>query len=255
MVRLDPTGNAEPRVVDSVRTGAGASGVSINPAGDLALVANRVEGTVSVLGIEGDRVQVLSKISIGEKAAPAHVAFTVDGRRALVSRDGDSRIGVLAIEGRTVKPDPRELQAGLRPYGLDMSPDGRWAAVTNLGGGQGDADTISLVDLRAQPARVVDTVTVGQTPEGIFFSPDSRLVGVTVIDGSNKPAASPFHGVAKFRLFSVDGGRLLPVSQVVGGQWLQGSAFTADGKHVLVQDAANRQIRLYRIVDGAVSDT
>ncbi len=31
------------------------------------------------------------------------------------------------------------------------------------GRGQGDSDTISLIDLKANPPRVVDTVTVGQT--------------------------------------------------------------------------------------------
>jgi DNA-binding beta-propeller fold protein YncE len=172
-----------------------------------------------------------------------------------VSRDGDSRISLLAIDGRTVTLDPRELSAGLRPYGLDVSPDGAWAAVTNLGAGQGDADTISLIDLRAQPPRVVDTVTVGQTPEGLFFSPDSRTVGVTVIDGSNKPQASPFHGTARYGLFSIEGGRLRPAAQVSGGQWLQGHAFSADGRAVLVQDAANRQLRLYRHLSGTLADT
>lgn len=257
VVALDPSGNAAPRVVSSVRTGAGASGVSINRAGTLALVANRVEGSVSVLAIEGEQVQVVGKVTLGDKAGPAHVAFTPDGRRALVSRDGDSKISLLAIDGRSVTLDPRELYAGLRPYGLDVSPDGAWAAVTNLGWGQGDADTISLIDLKAEPPRVVDTVTVGQTPEGIFFSPDGRTLGVTVINGSNKPQASPFFGTASYRLFDIDidSGRLRPAAQLVSGQWLQGHAFSADGGAVLVQDAANRQIRLYRRTAGALTDT
>lgn len=255
VVALDPSGSAAPRVAASLHTGAGASGISINRAGTLALVANRVEGSVSVLAVEGEQVQVIHKLVLGDKSGPAHVAFTPDGRRALVSRDGDSRISLLAIEGRTVKLDPRELYAGLRPYGLDISPDGAWAAVTNLGAGQGDADTVSLIDLRAEPPRVVDTATVGQTPEGIFFSPDGRTLGVTVIAGSNKPQASPFHGTARYVLFGIEGGRLRPAAQVAGGQWLQGHAFSADGRAVLVQDAANRQLRLYRHAAGAITDT
>jgi len=255
VVALDPSGSAAPRVIGSVRTGAGASGISINRTGTLALVANRAEGSVSTLVIEGDQVQVVSKLMLGEKSGPAHVAFTPDGSRALVSRDSDSRVSLLTINGRSVTLDQRDLYAGLRPYGLDVSPDGAWAAVTNLGAGQGDADTISLIDLQAKPPRVVDTVTVGQTPEGIFFSPDGRMVGVTVIDGSNKPQSSPFHGTARYRQFSVDEGRLRPAAQVVGGQWLQGHAFTPDGRAMLVQDAANRQIRLYRHLNGTLRDT
>lgn len=149
----------------------------------------------------------------------------------------------------------RELAAALRPYGLDVSPDGVWAAVTNLGMGQGDADTISLVDLKAQPPRIVDTVTVGQTPEGIFFSPDGRTVGVTVIDGSNKPQASPYHGTARYRQFRIEVAKLLPAAQAAGGQWLQGHAFNANGRTVMVQDAANRQVRLYRADAETLADT
>jgi len=255
VVALDPGGGTPPRVVASLHTGAGASGISINRAGTLALVANRVEGSVSVLAIEGEQVRAVGKLTLGDKSGPAHVAFTPDGRRALVSRDGDSRISLLAIDGRSVTLDQRELYAGLRPYGLDVSPDGAWAAVTNLGAGQGDADTISLIDLQAQPPRVVDTVTVGQTPEGVFFSPDGRTLGVTVIDGSNKPRASVFHGAAGYHLFAIDGGRLRPAAQLAGGQWLQGHAFSPDGRAVLVQDAANRQIRLYRNAGGTLADT
>ena len=48
-VALDTAGITAPRLVGSVHTGPGASGISIHPAGTLALVANRVEGSVSNL--------------------------------------------------------------------------------------------------------------------------------------------------------------------------------------------------------------
>jgi hypothetical protein len=192
VVALDPSGSAAPRVVSTLTAGAGASGISINGAGTLALVANRVEGSISILAIDQGQVAAIGKVVLGEKSGPANVVFTPDGRRALVTRDGDSRISVLAIDGRSVTLDKREIYAGLRPYGLDISPDGKWAAVTNLGAGNGDADTISLIDLQAPAPRTVDTVTVGQTPEGIVFSPDSAMLGVTVINGSNKAKASLF---------------------------------------------------------------
>ncbi|GAO21490.1 hypothetical protein ALISP_1310 [Alicycliphilus sp. B1] len=254
VVALDPTGQAAPRVVASLHTGLGAAGVSINRDGTLALVANRVEGSISVLAIDGLQVRVADKLSLGAKSGPAHVAFTPDGRQALVSRD-DHRISLLEVNGQTVKLGQRELAAGLRPYGLDVSPDGAWAAVTNLGMVQGDADTISLIDLKAQPPRVVDTVTVGQTPEGVFFSPDSSRVGVSVIDGSNKAQTSPFFGTAHYRQLRVTDGRLVPVAKLRGGQWLQGHAFSTDGQSVLLQDAANRQLRLYRAEGDTLVDT
>ena len=255
VVSLDPSGQSAPLVTDSLRTGAGASGISINRAGTLALVANRVEGSISVLAIDGEQVSVAGKVMLNDKAGPAHVAFTPDGSRALVTRDGDNRISLLKIDGRKVTVEPREFHAGLRPYGLDVSPDGALAVVGNLGGGLGDVDTISLIDLKAAAPRVVDTVSVGQTPEAVFFAPDGRSLAVTVIDGSNKPKASPFHGVARFRIFAIESDRLKQVGEVAGGQWLQGHSFTPDGRAALVQDAASRRVHLYRLVDGRWADT
>jgi YVTN family beta-propeller protein len=255
VVALDSTGNAAPRVIGSVHTGAGASGISINRAGTLALVANRVEGSVSVLAIDGEKVEVINKISLGAASGASHVAITPDGRRALVSRDGDHRITVLDINGRDVTASKRDIYAGLRPYSLDIAPNGEFAVVGNVGIGQGDSDTISLIDLKTNPPRVIDTVTVGQTPEGVMIAPDGRHIGVTVVNGSNKPTNSPFYGLANFVIYQVEGGKLQRVSEVGGGHWLQGQAYSPDGGTVLVQDAMNREIRLYQFSGSRLEDT
>jgi DNA-binding beta-propeller fold protein YncE len=255
VIALDSTGNAAPRVIGSVRTGAGASGISFNRAGTLALVANRVEGSVSVLAIDGEKVDVINKISLGAASGASHVAFTPDGRRALVSRDGDHRISVLDINGRDVTASKRDIFAGLRPYSLDIAPNGEFAVVGNVGIGQGDSDTISLIDLKTNPPRVIDTTTVGQTPEGVMISPDGRHVGVTVVNGSNKATNSPFYGLANFVLYRVEGGKLLRVSELRGGHWLQGQAYSPDSSIVLVQDAMNREIRLYQLNGSRLEDT
>jgi len=86
---------------------------------------------------------------------------------ALVTRDGDHKISVLSVDGTKVEYTKRDINAGLRPYGIDVSSKGDFAAVANIGIGQGDTDTVSLIDIRAKPPRVVETVSVGQTPEGI----------------------------------------------------------------------------------------
>ena len=52
--------------------------------------------------------------------------------------------------------------------------------VGNIGRGTGDADTVSLLDLQKEPWRIVDTVSVGQTPEGIQTSPDGRFAAVAI---------------------------------------------------------------------------
>jgi len=51
--------------------------------------------------------------------------------------------------------------------------------VGNVGMSSGDADSISLIDMRAKPIRVANTIAVGQTPEGVKMSPDGAYVAVT----------------------------------------------------------------------------
>ena len=53
--------------------------------------------------------------------------------------------------------------------------------------GGGNSDTISLIDLKANPPRVIDTVTVGETPEGLTLSPDGSIAAVVLQNSTNKP--------------------------------------------------------------------
>lgn len=249
--------SSPPRILDTVVVGKAPAGVSINRAGNLALVANHGDGTVSVLSIAGRKVTVIDRIRIGDAASgPMHVAFTPDGKRALVSRDGDHRVTVLNVDGSAVTVTKRDMYPGQRPDCIDVSAQGDLALVANVGKGQGDADTISLIDLSVEPPRVVHTVSVGQTPESAFFSPDGRHVGVVVIGGSNKTASSPFHNPhGSFVLLRVEGKTLVPVASTPIGTWSQGMAFSADGRSVLVQNAAERQIQVLRIDGDRLQDT
>jgi hypothetical protein len=45
------------------------------------------------------------------------------------------------------------------------------------------------------------------------------------------------------------------MSEVIGGNWLQGQAFTADDRNVVIQDAMNKEMRLYKIDGNQVTDT
>ena len=246
-----------PAVIATLETGKGPSGLSVNRQGTLALVANRAEGTVSVFGIQGKTVSGLGTVKIAdEKSGTSHVAITPDGKRALVTRDGDSTISVLSIDGTKVEYTKRDLSAGLRPYGIDISADGSVAVVANIGRGSGDSDTVSVIDLKAVPPRVVETVTVGQTPEGILLSPDGTLLAVQVMNGSNKPPDSPFRAPnGKLLLYRMDGTRLQPVAAAWIGRWSQGIAFSADSKTILVQNMVEKEIQVLRWDGSVLADT
>ena len=238
----------EPKVIATVQVGQGPAGVSINKAGTLALVANRSEGTVSVLEIKGKTVTAIGeKIKLGDaKSGPSAVSFTPDGKTALVTRDGDHKISVLAVDGTTVTDTKREISAGLRPYGLDVSSKGDVAVVANIGTNSGDPDTISVIDLAAKPPRVVNTVSVGQTPEGIKISPDGNYVAITVMNGTNKAKDSPFFNEqGKLVILRRQGRDLARVGEANIGKWCQGVVWSSNSRKVAAQCVVEEQIMAF----------
>jgi len=236
-----------PAIVATVEAGLGAAGVAINPAGNLALVANRAEGSVSVFTIAGKALTAAGKIQLGDaKSGPSAIAFSPDGKTALVSRDGDHKISVLSLDGSKVEVAKRDIHAGLRPYPLDIATRGDVATVANIGMGTGDADTLSLIDLKANPPRVVDTISVGQTPEGLKMSPDGQHVAVTVMNGSNKPKNSPFfNDNGLVLIYAVGGSKLTKVAEAKVGHWCQGAAWSKDSKKLLVQCMVEQELQAF----------
>ena len=240
-----------PAIVQRLRAGAGAAGVRISPDGTMALVANRFAGTVSVFTIADRRLTPAGTIPVGAGSLPSGVAFTGDGKSALVTRYGDHQVMVLNIDGRAVTADPRPITTGIAPYTVDTSPDGTLAAVSNMGRGDGDADTVSLIDLSARPFRTLQTMTVGRSPEGLRWSPDGRYLAVATQDGTTKPAGNPFLGErGRLAMYELADRRLRPLAEAPIGRWSQGIAFGRDGRTVLVQNMVERSIQVFRW-DGA----
>lgn len=245
-----------PKVLATLHAGTGASGVSFNPAGTLALVANRIEGTVSIFTVSGKAVSPAGKLDLAApESGPSHVAFTRDGKTALVTRNNDSLISILAVSGSTVSYTKRDFAAGLKPYSIEISPVADVAIVGNTGAGaSGGADTVSVIDLGVNPPRAIDHVTVGPTAEGVAMSPDGRFVAVTVMNGTNSAPSSPFYNESgRVRVFSLTNKTLTPVADARVGKWCQGAAFSLDGKTVAVQCAADRQILVFRLESGRLS--
>ncbi len=247
-----------PRVVQESHAGAGATTVRITPDGKLALVADRMAGTISIFAIANGRLEPKGKLDLGNpKALPAGLGIYDHGRRALVSRAGDNMVSVLDIDGAQVTLEPRQITTGQAPDTLDVNAEGTLAVVTNIGRAQGDVDTVSLIDLAANPPRTIDTVAVANAPEGVAFSPDGQLIAVNSINGSIWPPGSPFyHPNGILALFAVEpprqgapttAGRVLRrIAEAPVGRGSQGVAFSRDGREILVQNLLDHDISVLR---------
>jgi len=96
------------------------------------------------------------------KAGPAAIAFTPDGKTALVTRDGDHRISILSVDGTNVSDTKRVMTGGHRPYAVHVSPKGDIAVIGNQGANAGDIMPVNVVDLKGKAPRIVNTEDVGQ---------------------------------------------------------------------------------------------
>jgi DNA-binding beta-propeller fold protein YncE len=192
-----------------------------------------------------------------EKSGAAHVAIAPDGKSALLTLDGANRIAVLSIDGTKVEYTKRDMTAGVEPIAIDIAPSGAFAVVASFGARvTGDNDTVSLIDLRARPPRVVDTITVGQSPEAVKVSPDGSVIAVVVMNGSNRPKESPFYNDGgKLVLLRSTGASLSRVAEARIGSWPQGAAFSADGKTLLVGNMVEKELWVLEWSGSTLRDT
>jgi DNA-binding beta-propeller fold protein YncE len=232
-------------------------GVSISRAGDLALVAQPTQGTISIFTITGKAVTPAGSVTIGdEKSRVSHVAITPDGKWALATKRGEGTVAVLKIDGSKVEYTKRDITAGSNPYVVEISSDGTLAVAANVGRPSGDADSVTIIDLTRQPFRAVQHVTVGPSPEGIAISPDSQWLAVGSANGTNRTKDSPFRAEnGQLALFSLRGGTATRVGEALTGQNTQGLAFTPDSQRILVQNYVEQEIAVYAVTDAGPRDT
>lgn len=237
-----------PKITQSLNAGAGATTVRVSPDGKLALIANRSEGTVSVYTVANKQLSPVTKLDLGNKGSlPSGIVFTHDGKHALLSRGGDNMVSVLNIDGTNVTIAPRPVTTGMAPYTMDINAAGTLAAVSNMGRGDGDEDSVSLIDLTSMPFHTVATVGVLTGPEPMKFSPDGKYLAVGSEYGSTKPPSHWFHhDHALLTMYAVEGTTLRKIDSAPVGGWSEAIAFSRDGRTVLVQSMQNREINVFR---------
>ena len=236
-----------PAVVQSLTAGNGATVVRVSPDGKLALVCNRFAGTVSIFTVQDHRLTAAGTLDLGKTSGPSSVVFLKDGKTALVTRNFDHQVSVLHLDGATVTVDPRPITTGVAPYTMDINADKTLAAVSNMGRGDGDLDSVSLIDLTRSPMVTVATMGVPSGPEPLKFSPDGKFLAVGAQQGTvNVPGTVFYHDHGMLQIFAVNGQALQPVAQAPVERWAEGVAWSRDGKTILVQNAREKSISVFR---------
>jgi DNA-binding beta-propeller fold protein YncE len=246
------------KVIGKVTTGRQPSGLSLTRDGKLALVANRADGTISVLSIRGREVSPLQTINVCQPIESASdVAISPDGKLALVSAQKGSYLAVLKIGGETVTATGEKLSAYGQPYRVVITPDGELAVTAGQGYGNGmDRDAITVIDLKSKPMRTVDYIPVGTAPESIEISPDGKVLVAVVMNGSNLGPDNPnrtAHG--GLVVLARRGKTFQIVEEHRIGRIPEGVAFTSDGKYLVVQCHPDRELWIFSMKHGRLNDT
>jgi len=246
-----------PRKIGEVRAGRQPSGISFTPDGHRALVANRADGTVSLLTLSGDKLAVGETLGVCRpEDSISDVAIHPGGHLVLASVQKAGYLAVLELQDDGLKATPRKISVYGQPYRCIITPDGQVGLTAGQGFGNGlDVDALSVVDLTASPARAVDYVPLGTAPESIDVSPDGKLVAAVVMNGSNLPPDNPQrsdHGALV--VLARKGLVLTRTQEIPVGRIPEGVAFTSDGRHVVVQCHPARELWVFAVRRGRVRD-
>ena len=253
---IDLTANP-PKLIDTVAVGKQPSGLSINRAGTLALIANRADGSISVLRIAGKKVELIDTVVIGEQVS--HVRFTPDGSRALATKFPGHKVAMLDVVGEKVTYTKYDMNVGLWPYNVDVTPDGRLALTAdngNAGAADGQIDTVSVIDLEARPPRVIDKVVIGDGPEGLAISPTGKLAVALLLRGSNAAKSAFFYNRNGSAVaMRIDGKTVTKTNEVEVRGLPEGLVFSQDGRYVYIGNFIDQDISILRVDGDRLVDT
>jgi DNA-binding beta-propeller fold protein YncE len=251
-----------PKLLDRVEIGSHPNGLSINGSGT-SLLAATLDGTVKVLTISDKEIKLVDSIKVSDKRL-AGISFTHNGKSALSRRD-EGGVAVLSVEDTKVSLTNERVSTGLAPYAIDVSSDGDLAVIGNAGLAglpgmlaPGDSDVVALVDVSRRPFRTVQYLTVPSVPEGVSISPDGKWIAVQSLNGSNLTPSDPGPGrqpLGRVTLFSVANRTATRVNDLPSGEAAQGIVFAKDNKTLLVQFDVEKQIAVYQVQDGKLTDT
>lgn len=245
-----------PKQIGTVEVGKQPSGLDISKKGDLALVTNRADNSITVLTISGKDVKVTDTIAMGDSVA--HVAISADGTKALAVKPVVNKVAFLKIDGQKVAYEKYDMPTGVFPYNVDIVPNGTIALVANngaAGSADGNVDTVSVIDLNQNPPRVIDHVVVGDAPEGLAISPKGDLaLAILVAGNSNKKAFFSRNGGTAVVL-KIDGKKVTRVTEITVGGLAEGVAFSPDGAYAYIGNFLDSDMSILKINGTDVTDT
>ena len=245
------------KVIGQLKTGPGASGISISADGKRAYVCNRMAGSISILSIDGLKVSLLKTVQLATpEALLSHIALSPDGVTGVVTMNGASKVEIVKLTADEIWT-ASALAVASRPYAAAVTPDGKTAVVASLGDPKANG-VLTVIDIYSDPAgKIVATADVGyESLEGMMMSTDGKWIAGVAHAGSTRPKDAPqYRPNGMLVLYSLIGGKLTKASDAPIGGWSQGAVFSRDGGIIVVQNMIQQNLQVFRNSGGKLSDT
>ena len=184
--------------------------------------------------------------------------FTPDGKRAVTTRFPAHKLSILDVADGKVTYSKLDLPTGQWPYNVVVSPNGKVALTADNGGAgssDGSVDTTSVVDLEANPPRIIDRVVVGDGPEGLAISPNGDLAVAAILLGSNNKNAYFHHENGSLSILKIDGKKVTKTQEIEVGGLPEAVVFTPDGKYILAGNFLSQDFSILKVSGTTVTDT
>ena len=251
-----------PKHINTIKVGKQPSGMDLNSKGNLLLIANRAATYISIVEINGKTAKLAGTVEIGEKTAA--IVFTPDNKRALFIKKSQNKVGILDIKGKQVTYDSKkDINVGISPYNIVISPKGDIALVNNIGvtgGNDGNIDTVSVIDLTAKHPHTIDSIAVGDGPEGLAISPKGNLAVSVLIKGSQNALSKPetawaYHENGSIAILKINGKKVEKISEIELGRLPEGVVFSPNGDYIYVGNFLSKNVSILKVNGTKVVNT
>ena len=245
-----------PKLVDTLTLGKQPSGLSFNAKGDMALVCNRADGTISVLKIDGTHVTQTGTVEVGKGVS--QVEFTPDGKHALAVRSPDNKVAVLDVDGDKVAYNKLDLPTYPFPYNIVVSPDGKLAITAdngNGGGSDGNMDAVSVIDLEGEHPHVIAHLTVEDAPEGLAIAPNGKFAVVANVNGSSQPQAWYHKKTGSVTVLKINGKTVTVGKTIQVGVLPEAAMISPDSRYIYVGNFLDKDFSILKVNGTDVTDT
>ncbi|MFM8250216.1 MAG: c-type cytochrome [Planctomycetota bacterium] len=121
-------GRVTGKVVDELRVGHRPGAITRTPDGQRLLVTGSYSGDLTILSVQGDKLQVEHRLQLGFE--PYGIAVTRDGRKAYVALSMADQVAEIDLQ---TNREVARIDVGLRPRYLTLTPDDSRLAVGTSG--------------------------------------------------------------------------------------------------------------------------